>query len=372
VANARQIASAFAMRPDDVVVNWLPLLHDMGLVGHVVHIIQQGVTCVHMTPQSMIRKPLRWLQTISRYRATVSGGPDFAWRLLADRLAPGDLEGLDLSQWRVAFSGAEPVRAGTLERVADLLRPAGFSARSFLPCYGMAEATLIVSGGPNGQPPRTNAPTVAGDAIPGAVVSCGRIVIECDVAIVDPETGARLPDRRMGEVWVTGPHIADGYWGRPELTAATFHNRLADDGRRWLRTGDRGFMADGELHINGRIKDLLIVNGRKHHPEDLEATIQATVAACASGSAAVFQTDGDSPMVVVTVEVEDRPASQQQHADLTQAVSAAVWSRHEVLVDKVLVVRVGRIPRTTSGKVRRAETRTLWIAGALATENPHG
>lgn len=370
VANARQIAAAFGIRPDDTVVNWLPLLHDMGLVGHVVHIIHQGVTCVHMTPQAMIRKPLRWLQTISRYRANVSGGPDFAWRLLAERVAPADLVGLDLSSWRVAFSGAETVRASTLTRVATLLSPTGFRVGSFLPCYGMAESTLIISGGPNGRPPRVAAPRDGGTTATG-VISCGQMAIDCAVRIVDPVTGLRRPDGHVGEIWASGPHIASGYWGREELTAATFRNRLAGDDRTWLRTGDLGFLSDSELFVSGRLKDLLIVNGRKHHPEDLEASVQAAVPACASGAAAAFQTDDDLPHLVVTVEVEERPADRLAHDQLGEAVRAAVWARHEVLVDTVLVVRAGRIPRTTSGKVRRAETRAMWQAGTLATENPH-
>lgn len=369
VANSRQIAAAFGMRPGDTVLNWLPLLHDMGLIGHVVHIIQQGVRCVHMTPQAMIRKPLRWLQAVSRFRAEVSGGPDFAWRLIAERVAPADLAGLDLSCWRVAFSGAEMVRMTTLERVAAILGPAGFSGAAFLPCYGMAEATLIISGGPGGRPPRAARPaTAAADPVPA--MNCGGIVAGCAVAIVDPESGIPLPEGREGEIWASGANVAAGYWGRPELTQATFRNRLPGDDRDWLRTGDLGFLVGGDLHISGRIKDLLIVHGRKHHPEDLECTVQAMVADCASGAAAAFQTDDEQPQVVIAVEVEDRPASREEHLRLVEEVRAAVWAQHEVVVDAVLVVRVGRIPRTTSGKVRRAETRSLWLAHALGAEGP--
>lgn len=371
MADSALIGQAFATRPTDIGVNWLPLLHDMGLIGNVVHVIHQGISCVHLSPQAMVRRPLRWLRAIAAHRATLSGGPDFAWRLLAERLQPADVAGLDLSCWRVAFSGAEQVRPSTLERVVRLLAPTGFRETSLLPCYGMAEATLIVSGGPGGRAPRSARPTGA-DPASQSYVSCGRPVPDGSVAVVDPATCNRRADGEVGEVWVSGPHVASGYRGREALTAATFRARLPSDPRPWLRTGDLGFLRDGELHLTGRLKDLIIVNGRKHHPEDLEATVQGMVPACAQGVAAAFQADvGGLPRLVIAVECDLRALDAQASSRLIDEVRAAIWANHEVLVDAVATVRVGRLPRTTSGKVRRSEACALWAANSLEKGPDH-
>ncbi|MBN8524723.1 MAG: fatty acyl-AMP ligase [Planctomycetes bacterium] len=371
VSNSALIGEAFATRPTDVGVNWLPLLHDMGLIGNVVHVIHQGITCVHMSPQAMIRKPVRWLRAIARFRATISGGPDFAWRLLTERIAAEDLAGLDLSRWRVAFSGAEQVRPSTLERVAGLLAPAGFAREALLPCYGMAEATLIVSGGPPGGATRLSRPD-GGDPDAMAQVACGQPLPAGSVAIVDPVAHSRRPDGQVGEVWVSGAHVAAGYWGRDEQSELTFRAHLPCDPRHWLRTGDLGYLRDGQLYISGRLKDLLIVNGRKHHPEDLEATVQTTVPGCAAGIAAAFQAEADGQAhLVIAVEMAERHEDRTAHTRLIDEIRAAVWSHHEVVVDAVAVVRLGRLPRTTSGKVRRGETRDLWAAGGLANGGGH-
>jgi len=371
ISNSTQIGQAFGTRPTDIGVNWLPLLHDMGLIGNIVHVIHQGITCVHMTPQAMIRKPIRWLRAVARFRATISGGPDFAWRLLSERVRADDLVGLDLSCWRVAFSGAEQVRPSTIDQVTDLLTPTGFRETAFLPCYGMAEATLIISGGPCERLPRISRPDgAAADSL--GYVACGQPVPAGSVAIVDPVASIRRPDGQVGEIWVTGAHIAAGYWGKDEQTDLTFHAHLPCDPRRWLRTGDLGFLRAGQLYISGRIKDLLIVNGRKHHPEDLEATVQTQVPGCGAGVAAAFQAEVDGlPRLVIAVEMAERPEDQPAHTKLVDAIRNAVWSHHEILIDAVAVVRTGRLPRTTSGKVRRGETRDLWTAGTLAAGVAH-
>jgi len=368
VCNSSLIGQVFATRPGDVGVNWLPLLHDMGLIGNVVHVIHQGIHCVHMSPQSMIRKPSRWLRAIARFGGTMSGGPDFAWRLLAERVRPEELADLDLSQWRVAYTGAEQVRPSTLGQVAELLSPTGFAEQSFLPCYGMAEATLIVSGGPNGRMPLVSHPRGAGGRSTG-YVSCGHPAPAGSVAIVDPETGTRRDDREIGEVWVTGPHIAAGYWNKEGITEEVFHARLQGDPRSWLRTGDLGFLAGDELHICGRIKDVLVVHGRKHHPEDLEATVQRLVPGCASGVAAAFQIDvAGEPRLVIAIEIGNEPLSAGPVAQcrMEAEIGDAVWANHELRVDEIVIVRLGRLPRTTSGKVRRSETRDLYAADRLA------
>lgn len=367
IANSTLIGQAFGTRPNDVGVNWLPLLHDMGLVGCVIHVIHYGIHCVHMSPQAMVRRPVRWLRAISRFRATVSGGPDFAWRLLCDRVREVDCAGLDLSSWRVAFTGAEQVRSSTLNRAAELLKPIHFDETSFLPCYGLAEATLIVSGGPGGALPLVSRKGAA-DQDAATYIGCGRPAAEDSVAIVNPTLATRLSDGQVGEIWVTGTHVAAGYWRRATETAQVFHARLTSDPRMWLRTGDLGFINEGQLHITGRINDLLNVNGRKHHPEDLEATVQDRVPACVSGVAAAFQAEVNGLLrLVLAVELVEQPEDQEAYDTVANAVRAAIWSQHEVLVDAVVVLRTGRLPRTTSGKVKRSETRDLWIAGKLVT-----
>lgn len=366
ISNSTQIGQAFATCPTDIGVNWLPLLHDMGLIGNVVHVIHQGITCVHMSPQAMIRKPIRWLRAVARFGATISGGPDFAWRLLCERVRAEDLADLDLSSWRVAFSGAEQVRPGTIDQAIELLAPARFRETAFLPCYGMAEATLIISGGPSDRLPQVARPEGAAADGPG-YVACGQPVPAGSVAIVDPAGPVAIADGWIGEIWVTGAHVAAGYWGKEEETDLTFRAHLPCDPRPWLRTGDLGFLRDGQLYITGRIKDLLIVNGRKHHPEDLESTVQTLVPGCATGVAAAFQADVDGlPRLVIAVEMAERPEDQAAHTRLVDEVRNAVWSHHEILIDAVVVVRTGRLPRTTSGKVRRGEIRDLWVAGGFA------
>lgn len=367
-ANCMQIRQAFAFAPEDVVVSWLPLHHDMGLIGSVVAVIHHGLHCVHLMPQAMIRRPLRWLQAVHRYRAAVSGAPDFAWRLLAERLAPADLTGLDLSCWRVAYSGAEPVRADTLDRAAVLLAGTGFRADAFLPCYGLAEATLLVSGGPRGSELRLEAPAEAeaGDEPTRCYLGCGMPVPDRSVAIVDPDACRAVPERRIGEVWVRGAHVAAGYWGREELSGHVFRARLHGGDGAWLRTGDLGFLAAGQLFISGRIKDLLIVHGRKHHAEDLESTVRLHLPACARGAQAAFQVDdGRGTRLVMAVEVAV-PVDGAERARLLERINAAIWCFHEILLDEVVTVRVGRLPRTTSGKIRRGEVRVLHLAGRLA------
>lgn len=369
MTNCRLIAQAMATGADDVVVCWLPLLHDMGLIGSVIHVLYYGIHAIHMTPQAMIRRPRRWLEAVARYRGTMSGGPDFAWRLLTERYKPEDLADLDLSSWRVAYSGAEPVRSGTLDAVSVLLAPSGFKAEAFLPCYGLAEATLLVSGGP---PPvalcleMPNQPAGVAESCVQRYVGCGRPTPADSVRIVQSETKRSCPERTVGEIWVSGPHVAAGYWGRPEQSQAVFAARLEGDERTWLRTGDLGFLADGQLFITGRLKDLLIVNGRKHHPEDIEASIQDHVDECATGGCAVFQYDSHGcNHVVVAVEMARTPDGDDEMTALRRRIEAVVWCFHEIMVDEVVAVRAGLLSRTTSGKIRRHEVAERHRTGAL-------
>ncbi|HEV7787209.1 MAG TPA: fatty acyl-AMP ligase, partial [Thermoanaerobaculia bacterium] len=293
LANERAIQRAFGQSEESVVVGWLPLYHDMGLIGNVLQPIWCGGSCVLMSPLAFLQKPSRWLAAVSRFRATTSGGPDFAYALSVRKVPPAERAGLDLSSWRVAFNGAEPVRAATLDAFASVFEPCGFRRQAFYPCYGLAEATLFVSGGDPDIEPNIAPRVRVEEGKPR--VGCGRAWPGERLAIADPETGRRAPAGREGEIWVAGPSVADGYWNRPEETARTFGARLAETGEGpFLRTGDLGLLgSDGELFVTGRLKDLIVVRGRNLYPHDLERTAEESHPALRSGGAAAFSVEAD-------------------------------------------------------------------------------
>ena len=347
--NEEAIRRAFGQSEASVVVGWLPLYHDMGLIGNVLQPLFSGSRAVLMAPLSFLQRPALWLEAISRYRATTSGGPNFAYDLCVRKVTEAEKAGLDLSGWTVAFNGAEPVRAETLERFAAAFAPCGFRREAFFPCYGLAEATLFVTGGAPGS---------------GEVVGCGRAAPDQTVAVVDPESGALLGTGQVGEVWVAGPSVAAGYWGRPEETERTFGARLAGGGGPFLRTGDLGFLADGELFVTGRLKDLIILRGRNHYPQDFEWTAEASHPALRPGCGAAFSVDRDGEeRLVILQEVERRPAGDP--AEIAETVRRAVAEEHEVAVEEVVLLRSGSILKTSSGKVRRAACRAAYLAGDL-------
>ena len=364
--NERMIGAAFAQDEHSVVVGWLPLHHDMGLIGNVLQPLHAGGRCVLMSPVAFLQRPLRWLEAISRYRGTTSGGPDFAYELCARKATPEALAGLDLASWRVAFNGAEPVRAETLERFAATFAPCGFRPEAFYPCYGLAEATLFVAGGVPGRMPRIL--RVAPESA-HRVVSCGRPWLGQRLAVTDPETGAECPPGREGEVWIAGPSVARGYWRNPEATARDFNAFLLETGEGpFLRTGDLGFVAGGELYVTGRLKDLIILRGRNHYPQDLERTAEASHADLRPGNGAAFAVEaGGEERLVIVLEVERRRRANLED-DLTavaEAVRRAVAEEHEVQVWEVVLLRAGALPKTSSGKVQRALCRRLYLAGEL-------
>ncbi|MEO6193501.1 MAG: fatty acyl-AMP ligase, partial [Thermoanaerobaculia bacterium] len=302
VHNERLIERAFGMTAESVVVGWLPLYHDMGLIGNLLQPLWAGCSCVLMSPVDFLQKPLRWLAAVSRYGGTVSGGPNFAYDLCARKIRPEDRAGLDLSRWAVAFNGAEPVRAETLDRFASAFAGCGFRREALFPCYGLAEATLFVAGAAVGEPPvvgRFNAPGLerhraVADPDGRPLVSSGRPALLApgqEVAIVDPESGARLPEAAVGEIWVAGPSVAKGYWSRPEPPESTFQALTRDGQGPFLRTGDLGFLVGGELFVAGRAKDLIIIRGRNHYPQDIEMTVEASHAALRPGCGAAFSVD---------------------------------------------------------------------------------
>jgi amino acid adenylation domain-containing protein len=375
--NEELIQKAFGQTQHDIVVGWLPVYHDMGLIGNVLQPLYCGAESILMPPTSFLQSPARWLAAISRYGATTSGGPNFAYELCCNRITAEQKATLDLSSWRVAFSGAEPVRAQSLERFAAEFRDCGFRASAFVPCYGLAESTLFVSGGITSAGPVIQ--TVKADALernqvipassekPGGrvLVGCGGAGAGHEICIVDPERFTRCEAGTVGEIWVSGPSVANGYWNREQETAETFEARLADtDEGPFLRTGDLGFLLDGELFITGRRKDLIIIRGRNHYPHDLEATAEKAHPALRACIGAAFSVEAEGEERLVLVH-EINPRIQAETGTVIAAVRQAIAEEHELQVYAVALTHPGEVPRTTSGKIQRFLCRKSFLAGGL-------
>jgi acyl-CoA synthetase (AMP-forming)/AMP-acid ligase II len=361
MANEALIQNAFEHTSSTVVLGWLPFQHDMGLIGNVLQPVFSGAECLMMTPLQFLKHPLRWLQEITRHRATTSGAPNFAYEMCVaavQRQGEDSLAGLDLSGWSLAFVGAEPVRAATLDRFAATFGAVGFRREAFYPCYGLAEATLMVTGGQRDEPP-----AVWRDARGIARVSCGRARDGLEVAIVDNAHDGRCDDGVEGEIWVRGTSVAHGYFGKQQASGETFGAML--DGTSWLRTGDRGCLVGGELYVTGRDKDIVVRNGVKYAAEDLEHTVEQLHVASLhpNGCAAFGHDDGTRERLVIVQEIaRDAVDAWDEVAD---RIVGAVAAEHGTPPDAVLFVRRGGIPRTTSGKIRRGECRALYGRGEL-------
>ncbi|MDI3184773.1 non-ribosomal peptide synthetase [Pseudomonas paracarnis] len=361
VANEVLIRRGFGidLNPDDVIVSWLPLYHDMGLIGGLLQPIFSGVPCVLMSPAYFLGRPLRWLEAISEYGGTISGGPDFAYRLCSERVSESALERLDLSRWRVAYSGSEPIRLDTLERFAEKLAACGFTPNNFFASYGLAEATLFVAGGTRGHgipALRLDEQALAANrAEPGqgpAIMSCGTSQPNHAVLIADPHTLTELPDQCVGELWATGPSIAHGYWRNPEASAKTF---VQHAGRTWLRTGDLGFIRDGEVYITGRLKDLLIVRGHNLYPQDIEQTIEREVEGVRKGRVAAFAVnDQGLEGIGIAAEISRSVQKILPPEALIKAIRQAVAEACQQAPSVVVLLNPGALPKTSSGKVQRA------------------
>ena len=358
--NTRQIERRFEIGPDSNGVIWLPPFHDMGLIGGILQGVQGGFPIELLPPVAFLRRPARWLEAITRHRATISGGPNFAYDMCVERIAPQERVGLDLSTWNVAFNGAEPVRAATLERFADAFAECGFRKAAFYPCYGLAEATLMVSGGTRSEVPRT-AESQDGTRL----VSCGRVIDDQELLIVDPTTRTVCRAEEVGEIWIRGPSVARGYWDQADLTRRTFGAYLGDTlAGPYLRTGDLGFVRAGEVYITGRLKTLLIVGGRNLHAEDIEHTVaNSHTAGWPGGIAALSVDEAGRERLVILQEVAQRSAGDLDA--IVRAIRLRVAEQHQVPVSTVVLMRPGTIPRTSSGKVRRHVCREAFLRGSL-------
>ncbi|HEY0170202.1 MAG TPA: AMP-binding protein, partial [Pyrinomonadaceae bacterium] len=372
--NEELIRRAFGQTEESVIVGWLPVYHDMGLIGNVLQPVYVGARCVLMSPAAFLQRPARWLRAVSRYGATTSGGPNFAYDLCVRKVGEEERAGLDLSRWSVAFNGAEPVRAETLERFAAAFAACGFRREAFRPCYGLAEGTLLVTASAPGRAPsvrdvrrdeleRNVAAEASGGEDARRLVGCGAAGDGHEVVVVNPETLRPCAAGEVGEIWVGGPSVAGGYWGRPDETEHTFHARLADaGGGPYLRTGDLGFDAGGELFITGRLKDLIIIRGRNLYAHDVERAAEESHPSLRPGCGAAFSVEeGGEERLVVVQEVERRAGA--GHDELIEGVRRALAEEFEVQPGAVVLVKPGGVPKTSSGKVQRRAAREMFLAG---------
>ncbi|HWY87711.1 MAG TPA: AMP-binding protein, partial [Gemmataceae bacterium] len=370
--NIRRMREVLGLGPDTPGVCWLPAFHDMGLIGNLLQVLYCGANLTLLSPASVAQDPLSWLKAIGKARAYVSGGPGFAFQHCLDRIRPADRDQLDLSSWRVAYVGAEPVSAAVLNRFAEYFAPCGFRPEAFFPTYGLAEGTLMITGGDRVQAPvvRTFRPASLETSQPiheeggRPLVGCGQPLTDLEVAIVDPATCCPVPSGEIGEIWVSGPSVAEGYWNQPEETAQIFGARRADGcSTVYLRTGDLGFLQD-QLFITGRIKELIIIRGRNFYPQDLEDAV-ADLPLLGHHRGAAFTVDeGRRPRLILVQEVM-RGFQRSRGAELFTQARKILAEQFDLELNTMVLVRTGSLPRASSGKIQRREAAARFEAGSL-------
>ena len=394
--NMEAIHRCFRHSPESNGVIWLPPYHDMGLIGGILQPLYGDFPVTLMSPLMFLQNPLRWLKAISRCKATTSGGPNFAYDLCVRKFKPEQLTDLDLSSWQVAFNGAEPINHETLNNFAATFAPYGFKYSAFYPCYGMAEATLIISGGSKNAAVVTK--TVQGKALeqnhivladinephPHTLVSCGMGLNDQKIAIANPETSVSCQPGEVGEIWVSGSSIAQGYWRQPQITKETFGAYLLDTKEGpFLRTGDLGFIDRGELFFTGRLKDMIVIKGRNHYPQDIEKTVEDTNSWIRPSCVASFSVNiqGEEKLIVLA-EVERRYWSSNRSVktasngnstaneiinvkDLIQIIRREISKNHDLQVHTTLLLKPGSLPKTSSGKIQRHACRTEFMANTI-------
>jgi acyl-CoA synthetase (AMP-forming)/AMP-acid ligase II len=376
--NCARVYHTLGISAEDSAVIWLPPYHDLGLIGGIMQSVYAPMSCVLMSPMTFLRRPIVWLREMSRNRATTTGGPNFAYDLCVRRTTPEEREGLDLSNWEIAFTGAEPVSAQTIEDFSRTFAPYGFRREAFYPTYGLAEATLIVSGGTRMAGPklirvsrdrleREGVADTTGDSPTRVLVGCGTLPSDHRAVIVDPSSLRTRPDGHVGEIWFSSPSVAAGYWRKPLETQATFGAVTSDTGEGpFLRTGDLGFVLDGEVFVTGRLKDVMVINGRNYHPEDIEKACEAAVAGLRPSCGAVFGVGSDSgpESMVVVYEVAGEDAD--HHADTLEAIRRTVSMDVNVQPEAVVLIQPRTLPKTSSGKIQRFLCREQYLANELS------
>jgi len=375
--NQEMLRLAFGHSEKTIGVGWLPLFHDMGLIGNVIQVAYLGASCVMMSPVSFVQKPIRWLQAISKYKATTSGAPNFAYNLLCDRVKEEQLAQLDLSSWEVAFCGAEPVQVQTLESFSRKFAKSGFCKSAFFPCYGMAEATLMITGGNKAKFPtikhldkvalEQDKAVVAEEHQKGitTIVSAGYPWLDGKIAIVDPQSLSECATNQIGEIWFSSSTVGQGYWQLSQATEKTFQTNLDGQGQ-FLRTGDLGFIDHGELYITGRLNDVLVFWGLNHYPQNIEQT----VAECHSGLKAGFGTAfavtvAGKEQLVIVQEIERSYRKSLVVDDVVEAIRWAIFQEHFIDIYGIVLLKPGRLPKTSSGKVQRSACRKKFLDQSL-------
>ncbi|MGF1602907.1 MAG: fatty acyl-AMP ligase [Thermosynechococcaceae cyanobacterium] len=376
--NQQVLKEAFGHSEKSVGVGWLPLFHDMGLIGNALQALYLGTSCILMSPIDFIQKPVRWLQTISRYGATTSGGPNFAYDLLSKQVKAEEIDKLDLSRWEVAFSGAEAVRTDTMDRFAAKFERCGFRRQAFYACYGMAEATLFITGGEKKEPPLVqyvDEKALANNQVVlarpeqkrvQALVSCGRPWLDGKIAIANFDTLSPCPPNEIGEIWVATAGLGKGYWQQPELTQQTFHAVLNTGEGPFLRTGDLGFMHNGNLFITGRCHDVLVFWGLNHYPNHIEHTASQLHPGFSPNSCAAFSVPvNGQDRLVIAQEVERSARKSLQAKDIASTLHWVAFQEHFVEVYALALVSPGGLPKTPSGKIQRSKCRQQYLDGTL-------
>ncbi|CAN2039052.1 Fatty acyl-AMP ligase [Candidatus Magnetomoraceae bacterium gMMP-15] len=379
IHNSELIKQAFGNTEQFIGVGWLPFYHDMGLIGNILQPVYIGAPCILMPPMAFLQKPVCWLQAISKYKATTSGGPNFAYELCVKKVTPEQIKSLDLTSWKAAFNASEPIYVETFKKFAETFKSCGFQEKAFYPCYGLAEATLAVSGGLNSKPPiivnvdktaltqnkvifcenkQDNAQTIVGS---------GRTWLDQKILIVDPETLKKCPPNKIGEIWVKGQSVAKGYWNNTEQTEKIFNAYLLDtDEGPFLRTGDLGFMKDAELFVTGRIKDLIIIRGKNHYPQDIEFTVGKSHPAFPPGYCAAFSIEKQrEEKLVIVQEVRTNQANDLNKKEAIENIRRAVAEEHQLEVYAIVLIRSKTIPKTSSGKIRRKTSKQMFLKDNL-------
>ena len=375
--NCSLITYAFDPGRNGIGVSWLPTYHDMGLVGGVLNPLYCGRPSILMSPMAFLQKPFRWLRAISKYRVTISGGPNFAYDVCTKKITDEEIGTLDLSSWDLAFNGAEPVRPDTLDRFVERFERCGFRREAFFPCYGMAESTLIVTGGRKQEPPVVRAFTDQGLADKEAVratgsdlktrrlTGCGRPLPNEEVVIVNPKSRQKLSAGKVGEVWVASGSVGQGYLNKQDHTQTTFRATLEGGGtQQFLRTGDLGFIDEHELFVTGRIKDLIIVRGVNRYPQDIEMTVERSDERLRSGAAAAFALEVENAERLIVVSEVER-VRMDDWTEVIERIRSRVASEHELTPDGIVLVRAGTIPKTSSGKIQRHACREGFLNETL-------
>ncbi len=375
IINSELIYTATSHNDDDVIVGWMPLFHDMGLIGNVLQPVFAGVTCTFMQPTAFLRKPLRWLKAISEYRGTSSGGPNFAYDICVSTVKDEDLEHLDLSSWKVAFNGAEPIRISSMRAFSEKFASCGFKDEAHYPCYGMAETVLHMTSNEVSRAEYSeffDAELLLQNTIekmdrsdPGAIelVNCGRAWCDHLVKIVDPKTFNACEETQIGEIWVQGETITKGYWKKPEVTEAVFNAYISDSKEGpFLRTGDLGFLLNGELFVTGRLKDVLIIRGLNHYPQDIELTaFECHEALMPNGAAAFSVQEGGDEQLVLVLEVKRTFLRKFDENDVAMSVQKSIAEHHDLQANSILFIKPGRLSKTSSGKVQRQRSKQLFL-----------